>query len=177
MLIEGIVSSIVSSALWSGIDSCCVHSAQDEEARLRQHQEFVRKTMQVELERQRIIEREILEQQLKEQGLADAAIVAEARRKLLMATKIQARRQSYSVTNGDCHYSMAGDDDTFRSIQRRRSSRTIVPPSSMNSRVSSAPVWCVRDYDVRSGSSASVVSSLFDEEEGDDDDVEEIPLR
>jgi len=151
-----------------------VHSMQEEEARRKEHQEFMRKTIHVEWERQRVIERELLEKQLDEQGLSDAAVVAEARRRLLIATKIQAKNQrDFSSRYDDCHYSMTFDEDERRKTSS--SSKSIVPPSSaMNSRVSSAPVWCVRDTDV--SGSASAVSSLFDEDE-DDEDLEEIALR
>ena len=44
-----------------------------------------------------------------------------------------------------------------------------------NQRVTSAPVWCVRDTEYLSAS-ASVVSSLFDEDE-DEEEMEEIPVQ
>lgn len=180
MVVEGLLSNVLASVLMNGL--CCVHSMQEEEARRREQQEFMRKTIHVEWERQRIIERELLDKQLQEQGLSDAAVVAEARRRLLIATKIQAKKQSCSVGSldarhehsaryDDCQYSMAFDD---RQRRPSKTSKSIVPPSSINSRVSSAPVWCVRDADL--SGSASVVSSLFDEDE-DDEDLEEVALQ
>lgn len=182
MSVEGLLSNILTSSLMNGI--CCVYSMQEQEARRREHEDFLRKTITVEMERQRIIERELLEKQMKEQGLSDTAVVAEARRRLLIATKIQAKRQSCSVGSVDArhdHSSRYVDDYkysmTCQDRQRKSSSslRSIVLPSSKNHRVTSAPVWCVRDAEYLSGGSAPVVSSLFDDE--DDEGMEEIPVR
>jgi hypothetical protein len=177
MVVEGLLSNVLASVLMNGI--CCVHSMQEEETRRKEHEDFLRKTITVEMERHRLVEREIMDKQLREQGLADAAIVAEARRKLLIATKIQAKRNC-SVHTGhenssyysDCPYSMSSQDKRRGSTL---SPRSIVPPSSMNSRISSCPVWAVRDEDVLG--SASIVSSLFDDDEDDDEDTEEVALQ
>jgi hypothetical protein len=177
MLVEGLLSNVLSSVLMNGI--CCVHSMHEEETRRKEHEDFVRRTLQVEMERQRIIDGEFIEKQMREQGLTDAAFVAEARRRLLIATKIQARRCcsangcSTGASLGDyCHYSMA-------SKQKRRESsssfKNIVLTSSVNQRVTSAPVSCVRDTEYLSAS-PSVVSSLFDEDE-DKEEMDEIPVQ
>lgn len=183
MVVEGLISNVLASVVMNGL--CCVHSMQEEEARRKEHQDFVRRTIKVEYERQRLIEREIWDKQLREQGLTDAAIVAEARRKLLIAAKIQAKRQSCSagslVARADCssrcddgcQYSMAVVGGSRASLS---SSKSMVPPSSMNGRVSSAPVWCVRDRTGLYGSASSVVSSLLDEDE-EDEEMEQVALR
>ena len=66
MLVEGLLSNVLSSVLMNGI--CCVHSMHEEEARRKEHEDFVRRTMQVEMERQRIIEREFIEKQMRGTG-------------------------------------------------------------------------------------------------------------
>jgi len=179
MVVDALLSNIVASALMNGL--CCVHSMQEEEARRKEHQDFMRKTIHVEWERQRVIERELFEKELNEQGLSDAAVVAEARRRLLIATKVQAKkscsvggmdaRHNHSSRHDDYQYTISHEGQQRRSIA---SPKSIVPPSSINNRISSAPVWCLRDTEV--DRSASGVSSLFDEDE-DDEDMEEISLR
>lgn len=175
-----VVGEVLASVLMNGI--CCVHSMHEEEARRKEHQDFLRKTIHVEMQRQRIIERDLLEQQFKERGLSDAAVVAEARRRLLMATKIQAKKQSCSVGSleaghddhpgGACRYDECLQSYTMTTDYRQcRPRKSLVPPSSsMNSRISSAPVWCVRDAEIG-------VSSLMDDEDEEDEDLEEVSLR
>ena len=181
MVLDGLFSNVLASVLMNGI--CCIHSMQEEEARRKEHREFLRKSIHVEWERQRIIERELLEKQLKEQGLSDAVVVAEARRRLLIAAKIQAKQQqSLSVTTLNSQSCRFDDREFSMPLESQQpassaSPKTITPPSAMNvnGRLRSAPVWCVRDAGI--SGSASVVSSLFDDDEEDEEDMEEIALR
>lgn len=187
MFDAALISNIVASALMNGL--CCVHSMQEEEAKRKEHRDMLRNTIKVEWERQRVLDNELRERQLREQGLDDASILAEQRRRLLMATKIQASRQNLPGGSLDGQYNPATQEETYRyydvdtstpkMVNRKRTFATptkpIVPPSSLNHRIRSAPVW---SSDISVSRTVLAVSSLMDDEEEDEEeDMEEILLQ
>lgn len=188
MLDVALISNIVASALMNGL--CCVHSMQEEEAKRKEHRDMLRNAIKVEWERQRLVDNEIRERRLREQGLDDASILAEQRRRLLMAKKIQASRQNLPGGSLDGQYNPATqegkhryydvDTSTPKMVNRQRTfvmpAKPIVPPSSLSHRIRSAPVW---SSDISVSQTVPVVSSLMDDEEEDDEeeDMEEILLQ
>lgn len=188
MLYVALISNFVATALMNGL--CCVHSMQEEDVRRKEYRDMVRNAVKVEWERQRVLDNELRERQLREQRLDDASILAEHRRRLLMATKVQASRHNLPEGSLDGQYNPATqggtcqcrdvDTSTPKIVNRQRTFATpaipIVPPSSLNHRIRSAPV-CSRDSSM--SQPVPVVSSLIDDEEDDDDeeDMEEILLQ
>ena len=184
MLDVALISNIVATTLMNGL--CCVRSMHEEEAMRKEHRDVLRNAVKVEWERQRVLDRELRERQLQELGLDDASILAEQRRRLLMAAKIQASRQNQPDASlyGQCNPSTQGrccdvDTSTPKIVNRQRtcvrSTTPIVPPSSLNHRLRSAPAWF---SDNSISQTVPVVSSLMDDEEEDDEgDMDEIILQ
>lgn len=180
------IANVVASALMNGL--CCVHSMQEEGAKREEHKEMLRSAVKVEWERQRVIDSEFRERKLREEGLVDASIVAEHRRRLLMATKLEAWRtnlpdDSLDEQNNtqDGSYRNYEIDLTPKITNRRRtfgtSTKPIVAPSTLNHRIRSPPVW---SRDISASRTLSVESSFMDdgdEDDDDDDDLEEILLQ
>jgi hypothetical protein len=164
---------------------CCVHSMQEEDVKRKEYRDMVRNAVKVEWERQKVLDNELRERQLREQGLDDASILAEQRRRLLMAAKIQASRQKLPEGSLDGQYNPATqggtcqcrdvDTSTPKIVNRQRTFATpaipIVPPSSLNQRIRSAPVW---SRDSSMSQTVPVVSSLIDDEEEEDEDEEDM---
>lgn len=183
MLDAALISNVVASAFINGL--CCAHSMQDEEAKREEHKEMLRNAVKVEWERQRVQDIDIRERQLREQGLVDASLLAEHRRRLLMVTKLEALRKNLPGDSLDRQYNTTQDygssyrhhcevDSTPKTSNRQQtafatSTKSIVAPSTLNHRIRPAPVW---SRDVRVSRTLSMVSSLMDDgdDDGDDDD-------
>ena len=170
-----------------------MHNMHEEEARMKMHHEEMRKAIRVEWERHQVLERDKKEIELREKGLDAASLQAEERRRLLMTTKIQAKRRNppydstedvhqNEPTTQDRDYRLAlGNSMPLESRQRTSASTRgrLVPPSSLNHRIRSVAVGAGYGKDSEVSATVSVVSSLLDDDEdGDDDDeMEEILLR
>ena len=198
MVCDGaMVLNFVASAMMNGV--CCMHSMEQDERRKEETREVLRKVISVEYQRQRLMEYERQERFLREQGLDAATVLADERRRLYIASKLMAcqnskSRGSNSERSEDSH-SRHYDQLVGQSIPRdERISQTTLPPSpvskytfgepdfldgdNLHSRSRSAPVSGAKRSSVRRipllvgspSSTASVNSSLFDDEESDSED-------
>jgi hypothetical protein len=185
MLDAALISNVVASALMNGL--CCVHAMQEEEAKREEHKEMLRNAVKVEWERQRVLDSEIRERQLRGQGLVDASILAEHRRRQLMSTKLEASRKNLpggsldgQHNTQDGSYRHCEIDSTPKTSNRHQTfatpTKSIVAPSTLSHRIRSAPVWS-RDCTV--SRMLSTVSSLLDDGDEDDadEDLDEISLQ
>jgi len=86
------VLNLVASVMMNGV--CCIHSMQEEEKRQEENRQVIRNAINVEWQRQRLMELEQQEALLKEQGLDAATLLAKEKRRLLMLAKMEASSSS-----------------------------------------------------------------------------------
>jgi hypothetical protein len=84
--------NVASTIMMNGV--CCIHSMEEDERRMKEQKEVLKKHIKVEWQRQLILEKELQEQILREQGLDAATLLAAERRRQLMATKLRASQYS-----------------------------------------------------------------------------------
>lgn len=197
MVCDGaMVLNFVASAMMNGV--CCMHSMKQDERRKQETREVLRKVISVEYQRQRLMEHERQERFLREQGLDAATVLADERRRLYIASKLMASQnsKSHGSNSGRSEDSHSRHYDEFvgQPIHRdERISQTTLPPSpvsrynfgepdlregeNLDSRSRSAPASGAKRSSVRRipllvgspSSTASVNSSLFDDDESDSD--------
>ena len=90
-----LVLNLMASVMMNGV--CCIHVMEEEERRKKEQREALRKVVEVEWQRQRLMEQEQYQQFLKEKGLDAASLLADERRKRLIATKVLASHHSSSA--------------------------------------------------------------------------------
>jgi hypothetical protein len=205
MVCDGaMVLNFVASAMMNGV--CCMHSMEQDERRKQETRDVLRKVISVEYQRQRLMEQEQQERFLREQGLDAASVLADERRRLYIAAKLMASHNSISrgshSERSEATHSRHYDDFVGQSILRDEgTSQMTLPPSpasrhnfgtpdlsqseNLDSRSRSAPASGVKRSSVRRipllvgspSSTASVNSSLFDDNESDsEDDFDAIQL-
>jgi hypothetical protein len=150
------VINFVASVMMNGV--CCVHQMQYEEERKQEYHEALRRTMNVEWQRHRLMEQELEEQRLRAQGDLDASKQeAEVRRRLLMTTKQKASSAAASAASSVSSHSTIG-----------------VPATGLNDRLIRVHSEPVAAYKIPlDGRSTISTSSLLDNEDDDDDDEED----
>jgi hypothetical protein len=90
-----LVLNLMASVMMNGV--CCIHVMEEEERRKKEQREALRKVVEVEWQRQRLMEQEQYQQFLKEKGLDAGSLLADERRKRLIATKVLASQHSSSA--------------------------------------------------------------------------------
>lgn len=205
MVCDGaMVLNFVASAMMNGV--CCIHSMEQDERRKKEQHEVWRKVMSVEYQRQRLMEQEQQARFLREQGLDAASLLADERRRRYIAAKLCASQNSGSRRSCSQRSEASRnrpDDDAVLGEIDDSSQRTMPTLSSprYNLDDESSPQTNQFGHDTRSrsvptcdtkknklgripllvgtaSSTASVNSSLLDNEESDsDDDFDVIQLK
>ena len=197
MVCDGaMVLNFVASVMMNGV--CCMHSMEQDERRKKEQQEVWRKVMSVEYQRQRLMEQEQQARFLREQGLDAASLLADERRRLYIAAKLSASQNSGSRTscseisqasrNRPHDHQALGDidDSSQRTLPTLPSPRYNLDDKSssqtsqfgLHTRSRSVPTSETKKNSLRripllvrtASSTASVNSSLLDNEESDSDD-------
>mmetsp|Transcript_24826 Transcript_24826/g.37733 ORF Transcript_24826/g.37733 Transcript_24826/m.37733 type:complete len:207 (-) Transcript_24826:884-1504(-) len=92
-----LVINLVSSVMMNGV--CCIGSIGEEERRGEEQKDMIRKAINVEWQRLKLMEFERKQQIMQEHGLDQGSMLVEERRKLLIATKQRAHEQSSVATS------------------------------------------------------------------------------
>lgn len=95
VVVEGAtILNLVASVMMNGV--CCIHAMEEEERRKKETEKTMRKVINVEWQRQRLMEQEQHERFLRDQGMDAASVMADERRRLYMATKMMAASSQHS---------------------------------------------------------------------------------
>lgn len=187
--------NLAASVMMNGV--CCIHSMQEEEKRQRDQRESLRKAINVEWQRQRLMELENREETLRQEGKDAATIMAAERRRLLMVSKMNASQKSSSSsssssTNGQerqrqreyCTLgtSLIEEEEEFPEIVMDRSrsapvtaARTASNDGRRHRRPQPVPLL-VGDASKPKRVYCTNVSSLLDDDEESDDEFDEVKL-
>lgn len=92
-----LVVNLVSSAMMNGV--CCISSMGEEERRSKEQKAMIRKAINVEWQRLKLMEFEHKQRIMREQGLDQGAALAAERRRFLITTKQRACEKSSAATS------------------------------------------------------------------------------
>mmetsp|Transcript_29706 Transcript_29706/g.45296 ORF Transcript_29706/g.45296 Transcript_29706/m.45296 type:complete len:212 (+) Transcript_29706:185-820(+) len=92
-----LVMNLVSSVMMNGV--CCISSMGEEERRNKEQKKMIRKAINVEWQRLKLMEFEHKQRIMREQGMDQGNVLAEERRRFLIATKQRASEQSSAATS------------------------------------------------------------------------------
>jgi len=171
------VVNLVASVMMNGV--CCIHSMQEEEKRQKEQQEALRKAINVEWQRQRLMELEHREMKLREEGKDAASIMADERRRLLMSSKIAASQQASSRSSATEMLEREKlEAQEGNSLPNQRNvpyydivmDRSRSAPTATRPRIYRERVPLVVGDATRSRVYCTNVSSLLDDDDDDDDD-------
>lgn len=122
-----LVMNLVSSVMMNGV--CCINSMGEEERRSKEQKEMIRKAINVEWQRLKLMEFEHKQRIMREQEMDQGAVLAEERRRFLIAAKQRACEQSSaatsraSITSENSQYPISEDmleKDEFDAVSARR---------------------------------------------------------
>jgi len=99
--------NLVTSVMMNGV--CCINSPEEEEQRQKEQREEFRKSVNVEWQRLKLMEFEEQRRIMEYNGLDRASILAEERRRSLIATKAMASQQSSVASLAGSRASVASD--------------------------------------------------------------------
>ena len=197
--------NLATTIMMNGV--CCLHSMEEDERRMKEHEHKLKKHITLEWQRQRLIDQQYLEQMLQEQGMDAATVLAMEQRRKLMATKRRASQQSskkstdaivipsngsstdldspYSPTEGlqrggTCRIHYSSKQLITNDQLMGLDKQTLSVPDFGARRTHSVPLFVFNEAvcDLNTSGYSSAISSLLDDDsDEEDEDFEVITLQ